>query len=132
MHPGVSKLLTKSDIEHFRMIIKDPWWKRSIFVIALPVFFVVLALMQVHAAAQLANGAEFELADVIRSWLMPEVRACHPLEVAAIVRVERAFSMLLFAIVFLIASFALTAGRSREKRMATILRKEGLLGRENA
>lgn len=107
MHPGVRKLLTKSDIEHFRMIIKDPWWKRSIFVIALPVFFVVLALM-------------------------PEVRAYHPLEVAAIVRVERAFSMLLFAIVFLIASFALTAGRSREKRMATILRKEGLLGRENA
>lgn len=126
-------MLTKSDVKYFRVIARDPWWARGILVITLPSFFVVLAFMQLHSATQFANGAGLGLADVIQGWYsMPEPRAYHPLEAAAIKSVERSFSMLLLALAFAATSIAIMSGRAREKRIANVLSEKELLGGHDA
>lgn len=125
-------MLTESDKAYLRYVERDPWWMRA-GTIMLPVFFVVLALLQLYGAAQLANGAELGLWDVIRGWhVIPEVRAYHPLEAAAIKSVERAFGLAILAIPFASASFGLMLGRARDKRIAAVLRKKGILERQDA
>lgn len=133
IHLGTRSMLTNSDVNYYRVIVRDPWWVRGILVITLPAFFVVLALMQLYSAAQLANGAELSLADVIQAWyLMPESRTYHALEAAAIKTIERSFSMLLLALAFAATSLALISGRAREKRIATVLGAKELLGGHDA
>lgn len=125
-------MLAESDKAYLRYVDRDPWWMRA-GTIMLPLFFVVLALLQLYGAARLANGAELGLWEVIRGWhVMPEVRAYHPLEAAAIKSVERAFGLAILAIPFASVSFGIMVGRARDKRIAAVLRNNGLLEKQDA
>lgn len=124
-------MLAEKDEKYLRSIERDPRWMPATILIV-RVFFVVSALLQLYAAAQFANAVDLGLWDVVRGWhMIPEARAYHPFEAAAIKKVEGAFCMILLAFVFAVTSSTLKAGRARDKRIGAFLREKGLLERQD-